>query len=186
MKKALVLVAILLLTSGLAWAEGTASGAAAPEAVGQANSSPAEGGCTLPDFTGLSPDQQLAAALAAGFQLNGAVDRQVPVCPTVFSCTSITNCGVGAPRSPEPRRALLTFLVFERREGEPDEGLAVVAPSNQELRVSEPRDADETHSTWTQGPGPSFPEERNQGPQGHQGRQGQKRLQPAPSRPWCP
>lgn len=98
MKKALVLVAILLLTSSLAWAEGT-PGAAAPETVGQADPGPAEGSCTLPDFAGLSPDQQLAAALAAGFQLNGAVNRQTPMCPTVFSCSSLTNCGVGGPCS---------------------------------------------------------------------------------------
>ena len=96
MKKALVLVAILLLTSSLAWAEGT-SAVAAPEVVGQADPGSAEGGCTLPDFTGLSPDQQLAAALAAGFQMNGAVNRQVPICPTVFHCTSIMNCGAGSP-----------------------------------------------------------------------------------------
>jgi hypothetical protein len=98
MKKTLVLVAILLLSGSLAWAEGLGA-AAAPEAVGQVNSSPAGEGCTLPDFAGLSEDQRLAAALAAGFQIDGAINRQVPICPTVFHCNSITNCGAGAPCS---------------------------------------------------------------------------------------
>jgi hypothetical protein len=98
MKKALVLVAILLLASSLAWAEGTPE-AAAPQAVGQAAPGAAEGSCTLPDFAGLSPDQRLAAALAAGFQMDGAVNRQVPICPTEFRCSSLTNCGAGSPCS---------------------------------------------------------------------------------------
>ena len=101
MKKGLVLVAILFLISSLAWAEGTAGGAATPEAVNPADSTAVAGGCTLPDFTGLSPDQRVAAALAAGLQVSGAVNKQTAMCPTVFHCDSITNCGIGLCSPPQ-------------------------------------------------------------------------------------
>jgi hypothetical protein len=97
MRKALVLVAILLLTSSLAWAEGAAGAIAAPEARGQADTGASGGGCTLPDFTGLSRDQRVAAALGAGLQVSRAVNALTPLCPTsFFYCTTITNCKVGS------------------------------------------------------------------------------------------
>jgi hypothetical protein len=99
MKNALMLAAILLLTSTLAWAEGAAGPAAAGEVMSQAGTVSAEGGCNLPSFAGLSADQRLAAAVAAGFQTSQALDVQTaPLCPEVsnFHCTDIANCKLGS------------------------------------------------------------------------------------------
>jgi hypothetical protein len=81
----------LLLTCSIAWAEGPA-----PDGGLAADPGAGGGTCLLPDLAGLSPDQIAAAALGAGFE-TASIDVQVPICPTTFSCTSITNCGVGAP-----------------------------------------------------------------------------------------
>lgn len=84
MKHVLVLVFALLLTAGLAWAEEPAVADPPVE----------EGGCELPDFTGMSEEEIQAAALAAGFGLE-PVWAQPPTCPVRFSCSSINNCGIG-------------------------------------------------------------------------------------------
>jgi hypothetical protein len=86
MKRTLSLVAVLLLTCSIAWAEETAS---APDPVADSG-----GGCMLPDLAGMSPEQITAAALEAGFQ-PAPNNVQVPVCPVTFHCNSITNCGIG-------------------------------------------------------------------------------------------
>src|SRR5262245_61778824 len=88
MKRALILVAVLLCTCSVAWAE-----TSAPAADPLAGSG---GGCTLPDLAGLSPEPIAAAALQAGLQI-APTEVQVPPCPTTFSCNSITNCGAGTP-----------------------------------------------------------------------------------------
>jgi hypothetical protein len=86
MKRALVLVAVLLLPSSLAWAE-----APAPEGDLFAAGG---GGCMLPDLAGLSPDQIAAAALGAGFQVSPH-NVDVPACPATFHCDSLTGCAAG-------------------------------------------------------------------------------------------
>ena len=87
MKRTLLLVAVLLFTCSLAWAE-----EAAPQGDVATDSG---GGCMLPDFTGMSADQVMAAGLAAGLQI-APTEVQVPPCPTTFLCSSLTNCGAGA------------------------------------------------------------------------------------------
>jgi hypothetical protein len=74
MKRTLSLVAVLLFTCSLAWAE-----EAAPQGDVAADSG---GGC-------------MAAGLAAGLQI-APTEVQVPPCPTTFLCSSLTNCGAGA------------------------------------------------------------------------------------------
>jgi hypothetical protein len=96
MKRTLVLIALLLLTCSLAWAEEPAPGTSAGAPLGGSIASDSGGGCMLPDLTGLSQEQILAAALEAGFQVS-PTDVQIPPCPTTFSCTSIPNCGAGTP-----------------------------------------------------------------------------------------
>lgn len=82
MKRTLVLVAVLLLTGSLAWAEDPAG------------PGPTGGGCALPDLSQLSPDQVAVAALQAGLQISAptAVDT-IPACPATFHCSSIAGCG---------------------------------------------------------------------------------------------
>lgn len=88
MKPTLVLVAVLLLTSHFALAEGTASGAMA------ADPRLASNGCALPDLAGLSPDQVAVAALNAGLQMSAATsDPTIQACPATFECSSIAGCG---------------------------------------------------------------------------------------------
>src|SRR5262245_36151925 len=86
MKRALILVAVLLFACSVAWAEESASYNALFAGSG--------GGCMLPDLSGLSPEQVAAAALQAGFQTSPS-EVQVPACPVNFDCTSLFHCGVG-------------------------------------------------------------------------------------------
>jgi hypothetical protein len=82
MKPTLVLVAVLLFTSSMAWAQGSA---ADPRLAN---------GCALPDLAGLSPDQVAVAALGAGLQMSAASsDPTIPACPVTFECSSIAGCG---------------------------------------------------------------------------------------------
>lgn len=76
MKRMLVFVGALFLACGLAQA-------------GQG------GGCKLPDFTGLSADQRMAAALGAGFQLS-PTSVSTPACPVTFNCNQLRGCSAGS------------------------------------------------------------------------------------------
>jgi hypothetical protein len=87
MKRVLVLLAVLFLSSTLTWA---AAPAPAPVA-----DSPAGGGCLLPDLAGLAPGQVAAAALNSGLQMIFVDTPPVPACPVTFHCNSITGCGAG-------------------------------------------------------------------------------------------
>src|SRR5436309_12935622 len=89
MKRALFLVAVLLLMSNLAWAQaaGTAQASAADPRAG--------GNCQLPDLAGLSPGQRAAAALSAGLQVTYVDSPAVPACPVTFQCNSIAGCARG-------------------------------------------------------------------------------------------
>lgn len=78
MKRALVLVAFLIFTSNLAWAQA------------------AGGNCRLPDLAGLSPGQRAAAAINAGLQMTYMDTTPVPACPVTFNCNSIAGCGAGS------------------------------------------------------------------------------------------
>lgn len=104
MKRALVLVATLMLSAGLAWAETPAvpapAGGDSPAAVEGHAADPAVegGGCLLPDLAGLSQDEASAVALGAGFQ-TASTAAAVPACPTSFRCSSLTNCAKGSPCS---------------------------------------------------------------------------------------
>src|SRR5947208_8546934 len=89
MKRALFLVAVLLLMSNLAWAQ-AAGTAPAPVADPRAG-----GNCQLPDLAGLSPGQRAAAALGAGLQVTYVDTTPVPACPVAFNCNSIAGCGQG-------------------------------------------------------------------------------------------
>jgi len=86
MKRTLILVAVLLCTCSVARAE-----TPAPASDLFAGSG---GGCVLPDLAGLSPEQIAAAALGAGFQPSPS-EKQVPICPVKFDCTSLTGCAAG-------------------------------------------------------------------------------------------
>src|SRR5262245_2440978 len=88
LKRPLLLLVALLLMASLAWAAEPA-----PNADPLADSG---GGCMLPDFAGLSPEQTAAAAIAAGLQM-APTEVQVPPCPTTFSCSSLTSCAAGSP-----------------------------------------------------------------------------------------
>jgi hypothetical protein len=93
MKRILILVAVLLLSSALSWAQ-TAGTAPAPVA------DPRTGGghCQLPNLAGLTPEQRAVAALNAGLQMTYAatVTGPTPACPTTFKCNSIANCQAGS------------------------------------------------------------------------------------------
>jgi hypothetical protein len=94
MKRILILVAVLLLSSALSWAQ-TAGTAPAPVA------DPRTGGghCQLPNLAGLTPEQRAAAVLNAGLQVTYAdvvVGSPYPACPTTFKCNSIDNCKAGS------------------------------------------------------------------------------------------
>ncbi len=78
MKRAFVLVAFLIFSSNLAWAQA------------------AGGNCQLPDLAGLSPGQRAAAALGAGLQVTYVDTTPVPACPVTFNCNSIAGCGAGS------------------------------------------------------------------------------------------
>lgn len=89
MKRVLVLLAVLFLSSTLTWAAGSAPAPVAnPAATGSS--------CLLPDLAGLAPGQVAAAALNAGLQMI-FVDTPppVPACPVTFHCDSIAGCGTG-------------------------------------------------------------------------------------------
>jgi hypothetical protein len=90
MKRVAFLVAVLLLMSGLAWAQaaGTAPVPVADPRVG--------GNCRLPDLAGLSPGQRAAAALGAGLQVTYVDTTPTPACPVAFNCNSIAGCGAGS------------------------------------------------------------------------------------------
>ena len=90
MKSSVVFVLALLLCSGLVWAEDTTTqdGAAATEPAVEADG----GGCMLPDLAGLSDEEARTALVKAGFDLDAAEDMSVPMCPTRFSCSSISLC----------------------------------------------------------------------------------------------
>jgi hypothetical protein len=90
MKRTLVFIAALFLAGGLAWAGGESSGGAPATHPLFAEG----GGCKLPDFTGLSPEQRTAAALAAGFQVSPTY-ASAPACPVTFNCNRIGNCAAG-------------------------------------------------------------------------------------------
>jgi hypothetical protein len=96
MRASLILVVALLLTPGLAWAADAAPTGAAPasQAVAPDDSALEGGGCMLPDLAGLSQDDAAVALREAGFDLS-PMDAATPACPTSFSCSSITNCGIG-------------------------------------------------------------------------------------------
>lgn len=92
-KTFLLFAAALLLTAGLASAEQPASTDA--EAVVAEG-----GGCVMPDLSGLSDEEAEAALRGAGFAVfpeerAEAVETAAPLCPQRFSCSSITNCGIG-------------------------------------------------------------------------------------------
>lgn len=87
MKQASICIFVLLLTTGLAWAEETAAATIEPGWEG--------GDCTLPDLTGMSDDEIEAAALAAGLGVE-PTQAAVPACPTPFRCSSIVNCAAGS------------------------------------------------------------------------------------------
>ena len=92
MKRTLFFVVALFLVSGLAWAGGESSGGAP---VPTAEPLFAEGGgCTLPDLSGLSAEERMSAALAAGFQVS-PTPAAIQACPVTFHCNSITNCAAG-------------------------------------------------------------------------------------------
>jgi hypothetical protein len=85
MRRALVLVAVLLFAGSLAaWADGGAG------------SGPLASRCALPDLTGLTPDQAAATALAAGLQVSAA-DPSTPLqaCPATVYCPTGAGCGPG-------------------------------------------------------------------------------------------
>jgi hypothetical protein len=90
MKRALFLVAVLLLMSNLAWAQaaGTAPAPVADPRVA--------GGCLLPDLGGLAPGDLPAAAINAGLQMTFVDTPLVPACPVTFHCDSIANCVSGS------------------------------------------------------------------------------------------
>lgn len=90
MKRMLVFVAALFLVSGLAWAGGESSGGAPATDPLFAEG----GGCMLPDLSGLSEEERMSAALAAGFQVT-PTPAAYPACPVTFQCNSIGNCGIG-------------------------------------------------------------------------------------------
>jgi len=98
-KKSLILVVALLLSAGLAWAEEPVPGTASPDVsflatvAAPAEAAAQEGGCALPDLAGLSEDEKEAALLAAGFEPSPTAAEWT--CPVRFSCTSLTNCGIG-------------------------------------------------------------------------------------------
>jgi hypothetical protein len=94
MKRILILVAVLLLSSALSWAQ-TAGTAPAPVM------DPRTGGghCQLPNLAGLTPEQRAAAILNAGLKMTSAdigVGSPYPACPTTFKCNSIANCQAGS------------------------------------------------------------------------------------------
>lgn len=97
MRASLILVVVLLLTPGLAWAEAATPAEPLPtdQAVAPADPLFEGGGCTLPDLSGLSQDDAVATLERAGFDLS-PIATAAPACPTTFSCSSITNCGIGA------------------------------------------------------------------------------------------
>ncbi len=84
MKRTLFLVAVLLLTSTVAWAQAADLRTAAG------------GNCQLPNLAGLSPGQRAAAALNAGLQVTYVDTTPVPACPVTFNCNSIAGCGAGS------------------------------------------------------------------------------------------
>jgi hypothetical protein len=93
MKRILILVAVLLLSSILSWAQaaGTASAPVADPRTGG-------GHCQLPNLAGLTPEQRAVAALNAGLQMTYAatpVGSPYPACPTTFKCNSVAGCGAG-------------------------------------------------------------------------------------------
>ncbi len=90
MKRALVLFAVLLLSSTLTWAQ-RAGSAPAPVADPRA----AGGSCLLPDLAGLTHGQIAAAALNAGFQVTFEAALAYPACPVTFHCNSMANCVIG-------------------------------------------------------------------------------------------
>ena len=90
MKRALVLFAVLLLSSTLTWAQ-TAGSAPAPVADPRTEG----GGCQLPDLAGLAPGELPAAALNAGLQMTFEAAPAVPACPVPFQCNSIAGCAAG-------------------------------------------------------------------------------------------
>jgi hypothetical protein len=98
MKRILVPVAVVLLTTGLAWAGDPAGATVTPDEplapAAPAEVPPEDGGCVLPDLAGLTAEDQDAAFREAGFVV-ATVDAAPPICPTPFSCSSITNCGAG-------------------------------------------------------------------------------------------
>jgi hypothetical protein len=94
MRSSLLFALALLLTAGLAWADG-----AAPTDAVQTDGEVAlaeGGGCMLPDLAGLSDEEADAALREAGFGVSdvGAVEAAAPLCPTRFSCSSLVNCGI--------------------------------------------------------------------------------------------
>jgi hypothetical protein len=90
MQRALILVAVLLLSSTLSWAQ-AAGAAPAPAADPRA----AGGSCLLPNLAGLSPGQREAAVLNAGLQMIYVDTPAYPACPVTFQCNSIAGCGAG-------------------------------------------------------------------------------------------
>ncbi len=110
MKRASIFLCLVVLCTGVAWAEEEAE-AAAPEAVESVVAAESidfgepfgaeldGGGCELPDLTGLSDGEIGALAGDFGFSVSGQTDAQTPMCPVTSSCPNITNCGVGNPCS---------------------------------------------------------------------------------------
>ncbi len=89
MKRVLVLLAVLFLVHGLAWA-GEARATASP--------APAGGHCALPDLAQLSPDQIALAALQAGLEITPKTSAPIPACPVSSQCSDVPGCGLsGGP-----------------------------------------------------------------------------------------
>ena len=116
MKRVLIFLCVALLSVGVVWAEEVTSeeqetsqeetpmpvDSAPVEGVpfGEVDfSDPGEGGCQVPDLTGLSEEEAKATAIAAGFSVMEQVPAQLPMCPVRSSCPNILNCGVGGPCS---------------------------------------------------------------------------------------
>jgi hypothetical protein len=87
MKRTLILATCLFAACSIAWAAGPTPDLGTVEP-GLTD------GCKLPDLSGLSPEQEAAAALAAGFRV-APTNKALPLCPTVFRCNSIANCAAG-------------------------------------------------------------------------------------------
>lgn len=92
MKSLMILASALILGAGaLPASEVSLFDPAAPEFAASEG-----GGCQLPDLTGLSDLEILAAIEGTGVEARPGVAAQAPLCPTLSQCSSIANCGINA------------------------------------------------------------------------------------------